>query len=207
MDRRGPSDHHSPDAASASAAPAAGRKGSATDAPLAHWQLAVLAVAGDLAWRAALLLPWVLGLLLGALWWRQAWMWWLLAAVLPLLAWSLWPRAELPGDALPLAQAPGLEAALRQLLPALQAPAIHALRLDDSFNAAAVQTGPGWWPWGQRRTLVLGLPLLAVLTPAQARAGGGARAGPLFAPAWPPGPLALPQPCRLVGPGRHATAG
>jgi len=133
--------------------------------------LAALAVAADLAWRLALLVPWAFFLVLGALWWQQSWAWWLLAGVLGLLAWALWPAPGADaGERLTPAEAPGLFAELDRLRAALALPRLHAVRLTDELNGAVREEGPIWWPWAQRRTLVLGLPLLGLLDETRARA-------------------------------------
>lgn len=133
--------------------------------------LAALAVGADLAWRAALLLPWAFGLVLGALWWQQTWVWWLLAGGLGLLAWALWPApAAGDGERLTAAEAPGLFAELDRLRATLALPKLDAVRLGDTLNAGVRETGPIWWPWAQRRTLEVGLPLLGLLDEARARA-------------------------------------
>lgn len=133
--------------------------------------LAALAVGADLAWRLALLVPWAFCLVLGALWWQQTWAWWMLAGVLGLLAWALWPApARDAGEQLTAAEAPGLFAELERLRASLALPRLHAVLLTDDLNAAVREDGPIWWPWAQRRTLLIGLPLLGLLDDTPARA-------------------------------------
>ena len=103
------------------------------------------------------------------------------------LAWaimrSLWIRLEPPqGRALKPDEAPELFAEIERLRTQLAAPRIHRVLLTDEFNAAISQTprlGIFGWP---RNYLVLGLPLMRVLTQDELRsviahelghAGGG----------------------------------
>lgn len=96
---------------------------------------------------------------------------------------SLWIRLDPPtGRELRPDEAPELFAEVERLRAQLAAPRIHRLVLTDEFNAAMAQTprlGILGWP---RNHLVLGLPLMRVLTPDELRsviahelghAGGG----------------------------------
>jgi Zn-dependent protease with chaperone function len=98
-----------------------------------------------------------------------------IALGLAIFAWrilrSLWVKFEVPkGQRLAPAEAAPLFALLRQQQQALKAPTVHQVLLTTEFNAAIVQQprlGVLGWP---RNYLMLGLPLLQALSPAQAAA-------------------------------------
>jgi Zn-dependent protease with chaperone function len=93
------------------------------------------------------------------------------AAFVGLVLKALWVRIEAPaGIALARADAPELWALLDRLRAALRAPRFHRVVVSDDFNAAVVQVPRlGLFGW-HRNELVLGLPLLKALTPAQLEA-------------------------------------
>ncbi|MDT7836865.1 M48 family metalloprotease [Aquabacterium sp. OR-4] len=134
------------------------------------WVLGALAVAADLAWRALALAPWAFFLLLGALWWQQPWAAWLAVAVLLLLGWALMPLQPLAGEPITRAQAPGLFARLDEIQRQLDCRPVAQVLLGSEFNAGVVDGGARRWPRRVRHSLVIGVPLLAVLNEAQARA-------------------------------------
>ena len=84
---------------------------------------------------------------------------------------SLWVKLEPPtGRVLSRAEAAPLHALLRAQTQALRAPTVHRILLTTDYNAAAVQRPRlgilGW----QRNYVLVGLPLLQTLSPAQAAA-------------------------------------
>lgn len=85
----------------------------------------------------------------------------LLVALTTVLTRSLWVRGE-PPEGLPLsrADAPLLFEWIDTLAPKLQAPKVHRVLLNHDFNAAVMQRG-------RRNELVVGLPLMCVLTAEQ----------------------------------------
>ncbi len=133
-------------------------------------KVAALAVFGDLAWRVAVLLPWAFMTGLGLLWWNQTWAWIVFGIALMFFWWLISPSHEPLGRPIDMDHAQGLLAELAHLRTTLRTPAVHRIVLVDDLNAGAAQQGVSWWPWGQRNTLVLGVPLLAMLSPVQARA-------------------------------------
>lgn len=83
--------------------------------------------------------------------------WWLIQA-------GAW---EPPGDA-PAAETP-LYAVVESMCRQMNAPRIHRIVLDDELNASAYQSRGLFSVLGVRRTLVLGIPLLFVLSEKEAR--------------------------------------
>lgn len=81
---------------------------------------------------------------------------------------SLWVRLdEPPGLRVTAAQAPELFAMIEGLRRRMRAPAFHRVLVDGQFNAAVVQVPRlGMFGW-HRNYLLLGLPLMQALTPAQ----------------------------------------
>jgi Zn-dependent protease with chaperone function len=134
------------------------------------WGLVLMAGLGSLVWHGLMLAPWALSLGLGALWLGQSWLYLLAGTTLLFLAWLLSPNLELSGQPLKPGRAPGLFAEIERLRRLAGAPPVHRVLLDDALNAGAASMGRFWWPGGARRTLVLGLPLLASLTPDEASA-------------------------------------
>ncbi len=79
------------------------------------------------------------------------------------LAWVLRPRpTRLPDnvEVIPREKAPNLYRHVDQIATALMAPHIDGLVIDTDFNAAYLTVG-----WRRKRILMLGLPLLSILTP------------------------------------------
>ncbi|MBP8117122.1 MAG: M48 family metallopeptidase [Nitrospira sp.] len=96
------------------------------------------------------------------------------------IARALWVRLEDPtGYQLTRDHFPQLFAEVDRLRTSLRTPGIHRILLTNELNAAIVQTPRlgvlGWY----RNTLILGLPLLLVLSPEQARAVIGHELGHL----------------------------
>ncbi|HEX7053437.1 MAG TPA: M48 family metallopeptidase [Burkholderiales bacterium] len=77
---------------------------------------------------------------------------------------SWFPPPKLAGRRLERHEAPALFEALESLQRAVNAPALHGVRLDGDFNASAVQFPRlGLFGW-HKRVLTLGVPLLAALS-------------------------------------------
>lgn len=109
---------------------------------------------------------------------------WKVLIVLGIFAWrvvrSLWVKFD-PPEGLPLTatEAAPLLTLLEQQTRVLKAPRVHQVLLTSDFNAAAVQVprlGILGWP---RNYVVVGLPLLQALSPAQAAAVVGHELGHL----------------------------
>lgn len=125
--------------------------------------LALLAVAGVVAFELVLMLPWIIGLGLGTLWFNRVYAYAGAAIALLILWWSFQPTPRALKRGLPRADEPGLFAELDGLTQGIDAPPIDEVVLDDSFNAGALVLRTAWRPWRTRRVLVLGVPLLACL--------------------------------------------
>jgi Zn-dependent protease with chaperone function len=94
-----------------------------------------------------------------------------LFSVLLVVARALWVRSEHPtGVTLSRADAPRLFEDVQALRRALRAPRVHRVLLTDDYNAGVAQVPRlgvlGWY----RNYLIVGYPLLATLTPEEARA-------------------------------------
>lgn len=125
--------------------------------------LTVLALAGVVGFELALMLPWMLGLGLGALWFNRVYAYVGSAIVLLILWWSFQPEPRLLKPGLQPADDPRLFAVLDELARGIDAPRVDEVVLDDSFNAGALLLRRRWQPWRSRQVLVLGVPLLASL--------------------------------------------
>lgn len=91
-----------------------------------------------------------------------------LLVVVGLILQALWVRAVPPaGIAVPRGRAPNLDQRVDEIRVALRAPRPHEVLLTDDFNAAVTQV-PQLGVFGFPRTyLILGVPLMYALTPAQ----------------------------------------
>jgi Zn-dependent protease with chaperone function len=85
--------------------------------------------------------------------------------------WLIQPSlGSLDGQVIKRAEAPLLFEAVDELRRKAAAPAIHSIILDDELNAAAYQSGGFLSLWGGRRTLILGVPLLRLLSADEVKA-------------------------------------
>lgn len=132
--------------------------------------LAVMALAAELTFLAASMLGWAPMIILQAVFLGPTtaavvgvgltlWVWWIFQ-----------PNVELPGTELPRDKAPALFEALDELRLRLQAPPVHRVLLDEELNAAAYQSGGVLSLVGGQRTLILGVPLLKLLSKEEALA-------------------------------------
>ena len=127
----------------------------------------LMAIGGEIGFQLALILPVAFVLLFGALWFNHVWMWWVASGAVIVIWWLLQPSTSLPGRAISRQQAPALHALVDELALSAQSLAMHEIRIDESFNAGALELGRGWLPGRLRRVLILGAPMLAALsTPA-----------------------------------------
>jgi Zn-dependent protease with chaperone function len=133
-------------------------------------KVALLAVAGEAAFQLALVFPIAFGLLLGALWFNRTLFWYLSLATLLLFWWLLQPILHVPGRRVAREAAPRLHALVEKLSAASRGLRIDEIRIDDSFNAGALELGRGWLPFRVKRVLVLGGPLLATVSPSALKA-------------------------------------
>lgn len=96
---------------------------------------------------------------------------WIPLVVVGIVLKSLWVTMPEPdGKELNREHAPALFDLIDEVTSALRAPKVHHVILNDAFNAAVVQVPRfGMFGW-QRNYLVIGLPLLRALSPAEFRA-------------------------------------
>jgi hypothetical protein len=121
-----------------------------------HFQVAVIAVAGEVVFQLALVLPIALVLLIGALFMNRVIIWWAVLVAIPFFWWLMQPTLRVPGRHLRRQDAPGLYALVDELARMERSPRIAAIHVDDSFNAGALELGRGWLPWRVRRVLIPG---------------------------------------------------
>jgi Zn-dependent protease with chaperone function len=127
--------------------------------------LTVLALAGVVGFELALMLPWMLALGLGALWFNRVYAYVGSAIVLLILWWSFQPEPQRLERGLQRAEHPMLFTVLDGLAQRIDAPPVDEVVLDADFNAGAVLIRRRWRPWRTKQVLVLGIPLLACLPP------------------------------------------
>jgi len=132
--------------------------------------LTMLALAGVVGFELALMLPWMLALGLGALWFNRVYAYVGSAIVLLILWWSFQPEPRRLARGLQRAEQPGLFTVLDRLSQGIDAPPVDEVVLDADFNAGAMLVRRRWRPWRTKQVLVLGIPLLACLPPPAAQA-------------------------------------
>ena len=123
--------------------------------------LATIAVAGDVALTATLVFPVAATILIGVALFPQ--LFWAGVAGIIFFAWLWRPGYRFQGREL-TEQAPQLYRDLDALKTKLRVPGRMRVYLDESFNAAAMQTRGFLGIFGMRCGLVLGVPLLATLS-------------------------------------------
>ena len=124
-------------------------------------KVALMAVAGEAGFQLALIFPIALSLFFGAVWFNRIVLLWAALGGTLLLWWVMQPSFHVPGKALARDQAPELHDLVDRLLKSCDGLKIHEIRIDDSFNAGAMELGRGWIPGRVRRVLLIGGPLLA----------------------------------------------
>jgi Zn-dependent protease with chaperone function len=126
--------------------------------------LTLLAVAGDAALTATTVLPLAAPIAFGALFYNVELFYWAGAAAIVFFAWVLRPTFELEGRELRGEEAPTLLADIAALKKRLGVSRRIRVRLDDSLNAAAVESRGLFGLLGTQCTLLLGVPLLVALS-------------------------------------------
>jgi Zn-dependent protease with chaperone function len=133
-------------------------------------KLLALAIVGDLALTVAQVLPFVLPALLAAMFFDVALFYWLTAALAVFLAWVFRPSYRTEGGFVSQEQAPALFSEIESLRQTMDVHYPMQVRIDDSFNASALQTRGIFGLFGTKCVLTLGLPLLIALDQTQLRA-------------------------------------
>lgn len=135
-----------------------------------RWRLTLLAMGGTAAFHVVLMLPLAFVLALNALWFNLAYGYWMAAATMVFFWWTYQPTWSVPGRLVTRSEAPALFAELDAMSDAFDAPRVHEVRLDDDFNAGALEAKRRGWPWARRRVVLLGVPLLSLCDAATVRA-------------------------------------
>lgn len=132
--------------------------------------LVVMTVAAEMTFLAASALGWAPMIILQAVFLGPTTA---TVAGSALTLWTWWifqPNTDISGTTLPREKAPALFEALDDLGRQIDAPTIHGVLLDEDLNAAAHLSGGLLSLVGARRTLVLGVPLLKLLSKEEATA-------------------------------------
>ena len=124
----------------------------------------MLAIAGDLALTLALGAPWFAIIFFGVVIANRVFFYWVGAAAFAFFIWVMRPTFRVSGRELTRKEAPALFSELDTLHRKLRVPGRMEVLLDAEFNASAAETLGLFGVLGTRRTLTLGMPLLALLT-------------------------------------------
>jgi Zn-dependent protease with chaperone function len=136
-----------------------------------RFSLTLLALASELVFVAMVLLPLAPFVMLQGVIWGSGFAMALGLAAFLFLWWLVQPSPGTVGEhTLHREKAPALFRMMEDLCVDAAAPPIHRIVLDNELNAAAYQTGGFLSLIGSRRTLILGIPLLRMLTEDEAKA-------------------------------------
>jgi Zn-dependent protease with chaperone function len=127
-------------------------------------KLAFAAVFGELTLNVMRLIPIAVPMFVGAAFLQHPVFFWVAAAATLLLWWLMQPDSRVEGCELTRDEAPRLFAEIDKLADKLQSRREFAVRLDESFNAGALETRGFLGLLGTRFVLILGVPLLASLS-------------------------------------------
>lgn len=135
-----------------------------------RWLLTGQALFAETAFWLTTMVLWVPILVLTSVFYPATWTW-TSAVGLGVLSWWLsQPSIDIQGSKIQRADAPLLYKNLDDLAKELDAPSIDEVVLDDSLNAGAYESRGFLSLIGVRRTLIIGLPLLRLLSTAEVRA-------------------------------------
>jgi Zn-dependent protease with chaperone function len=129
-----------------------------------RFKVGIFAVTAEAIFQLTLIAPWVFLLGFGALWYRHTWFIGLAIVAVLVIWWALQPSMHIEGQSISRDNSPQLYALLDEIVANTDALTIHEIRIDDSFNAGALELGHGWIPGKVRRILILGGPLIATLS-------------------------------------------
>lgn len=127
-------------------------------------QLAVIAIAGDVALTVTRILPFAAPIVIGVLWFNVQLFYWLGGAAIVFLAWLFRPMFQFEGRQLSAEEAPRLFDEIERLRQSLHVPSSMLVYLDESFNASAAETRGLFGIFGTKCALTLGVPLLVALS-------------------------------------------
>jgi Zn-dependent protease with chaperone function len=129
-----------------------------------RWKVALLSLFGDVSLTTALILPIALPIGVGLLFFQNELLFWLGGIALVFLIWLVRPHADFSARRIEPGEAPELFAAIADLQKKLRVEGRIDIAVDKSFNAGAVERRGLLGLFGNKRTLVLGVPLLSALT-------------------------------------------
>jgi Zn-dependent protease with chaperone function len=129
-----------------------------------RWKVALLSLFGDVALTTALILPIALPIGIGLLFFQNELLLWLGGIALVFLIWLVRPRAHFSARNIEPNEAPELFAAIGELQRKLGVEGRIDIAVDKNFNAGAIERRGFLGLLGNKRTLVLGVPLLSALT-------------------------------------------
>jgi Zn-dependent protease with chaperone function len=135
-----------------------------------RFKVGLIAVSAEIVFQVALITPWLLMLGLGVIWFRQPLF--IGCGLITVLSiwWAIQPSFRVEGYKVNRSEAPSLYALLDDVVAQADALEIHEIRIDDDFNAGAMELGHGWILGKIRRILILGGPLIASLTTSSLKA-------------------------------------
>jgi Zn-dependent protease with chaperone function len=126
-------------------------------------KVGLLSAAGNVALTVINWVPFAVPIIVILLFYSHPYTWGVALFALALLFWVTRPKEEDTGRALTREEAPDLYAAIDTLRESLNVPREMRVVLTDDFNASALEMPGLLGSLGTRRTLYLGIPLLAVL--------------------------------------------
>jgi Zn-dependent protease with chaperone function len=129
-----------------------------------RFKVGFFAVTAEILFQITLVAPWVLLLGSSIFWFRHPLFITLVAVVVLTIWWALQPSMPIDGYTVTQDNAPGLYEVLNEVVRDTNALKIHEIRIDNRFNAGALELGHGWIPGKVRRILILGGPLVASLS-------------------------------------------
>ena len=133
-------------------------------------RLALLAIAGDALLTFFQVFPYVVGIVIGMLWYPHPLILWCGALAILILIWALRPATRLSGTPLARDAAPELHAAIDRLKATLDVGARIEVALSDEMNAFVQESRGLFGILGVKRRMSLGIPLLALLDRDEAEA-------------------------------------
>lgn len=138
---------------------------------LQRLELTLLALASELVYVVIVLIPLIPFVMLQRTFFGGTFALALSGVLFLLLWWMVQPSpGNTDGQVLSRDEAPVLFAMVDELSVKADSPRLHRIVLSNELNAGAYQTGGFLSLWGSRRTLILGIPLLRLLSPDEARA-------------------------------------
>ncbi len=127
-------------------------------------QLATLAIGGDIVLTFVEVLPWAIGIAIGAIFFDHPVFRWGAVAAILLLVWLMRPTFQIGGKHVDRKTVPDLFTALADLQSQVGMRGRIDVHVDHELNASASETRGLFGVLGTRRVLTLGVPLLLLLS-------------------------------------------